>query len=111
MKVISRSYYAEKIDSWLGSEQIIVLIGQLRAGEIDFVCTCPRQRVYVQVAWLVDSESTFRREFGALQAIGDDYPKYVISATPMLRSANHEGITHLHLRQFLKEGFSTRIPH
>ena len=54
---------------------------------------------------LIDSDTTFKREFGALQAIGDAYPKYVISATPMLRSANHEGITHIHLRKFLSEGF------
>ena len=33
MEVISRSYYAEKIDSWLGSGQIIVLIGQRRVGK------------------------------------------------------------------------------
>lgn len=33
MEVISRSFYAEKIDSWLGSGQIIVLIGQRRVGK------------------------------------------------------------------------------
>ena len=33
MKVISRQYYAEKIDSWLGKEQIIVLVGQRRVGK------------------------------------------------------------------------------
>ncbi|MDY4498921.1 MAG: ATP-binding protein, partial [Prevotella sp.] len=82
-----------------------VTVGQLRAGEIDFVCTRPNQRVYVQVAWLIDSDSTFKREFGALQSIGDAYPKYVISATPMLRTANHDGIKHIHLRKFLSEGF------
>ena len=81
-----------------------VTVGQLRAGGIDFVCTRPNHRVYVQVAWVIDSDSTFKREFGALQAIGDAYPKYVISATPLLRSANHDGITHLHLRSFLTDG-------
>ena len=82
-----------------------VTVGQQRAGEIDFVCTRPNQRVYVQVAWLIDSDTTFKREFGALQAINDAYPKYVISATPLLRSANYEGITHIHLRKFLTDGF------
>ena len=82
-----------------------VTVGQLRAGEIDFVCTRPHQRVYVQVAWLIDNDTTFKREFGALQAINDAYPKYVISATPLLRSANYEGITHIHLRKFLTDGF------
>ena len=92
-----------------------VTVGQLRAREIDFVCTRPNQRVYVQVAWLIDSDTTFKREFGALQAINDAYPKYVISATPLLRSANYEGITHIHLRKFLTDGFisegqSARMP-
>ena len=33
MEVITRTYYAEKIDTWLGSEQIIVLTGQRRVGK------------------------------------------------------------------------------
>lgn len=82
-----------------------VTVGQLRAGEIDFVCSRPNQRLYIQVAWLIDSEVTANREFGALQNISDAYPKYVISATPLLRSANYEGITHIHLRKFLIDGF------
>lgn len=82
-----------------------VTVGQLRAGEIDFVCSRPNQRLYIQVAWLIDSEVTANREFGALQNISDAYPKYVISATPLLRSANNEGITHIHLRKFLIDGF------
>lgn len=82
-----------------------VTVGQLRAGEIDFVCSRPNQRLYIQVAWLIDSEVTANREFGALQNINDAYPKYVISATPLLRSANYEGITHIHLRKFLIDGF------
>lgn len=82
-----------------------VTVGQLRAGEIDFVCSRPNQRLYVQAAWIIDNETTAKREFGALQSINDAYPKYVISATPFLRSANHEGITHIHLRKFLTDGF------
>lgn len=83
-----------------------VHVGQLRAGEIDFVCTRPNRKLYVQVAWIIDSEATAKREFGALQSINDDYPKYVISATPLLRSAGYDGITHLHLREFLLHGFA-----
>ena len=33
MKVISRKDYAERIDAWLGKEQIIVLVGQRRVGK------------------------------------------------------------------------------
>lgn len=81
-----------------------VYVGQLRAGEVDFVCLRNGQRAYVQVSWLIESETTRKREFGALQNIQDAYPKYVISATPLLRSADYEGITHIHLRNFLING-------
>lgn len=81
-----------------------VHVGQLRIGEIDFVCTKTNQKVYVQVAYLVSNEETMKREFGNLRSIADDYPKYVISATPLLKRSDVEGITHLHIREFLKNG-------
>lgn len=81
-----------------------VQVGQLRIGEIDFVCTKTNQKVYVQVAYLVGNEETMKREFGNLRSIADDYPKYVISATPLLKRSDVEGITHLHIREFLKNG-------
>ena len=88
-----------------------VTVGQLRAGEIDFVCTRPKSsasreksRVYVQVAYVIASDDTRQREFGSLQNISDSYPKYVISATPLLRASDYDGITHLSLRKFLMEG-------
>ena len=83
-----------------------VNVGVLRAGEIDFVCTKPNQVKYVQVAYLIDSEETRNREFGRLREIKNDYPKYVVSLTPMLTSRDFEGITHLSLREFLKNGLS-----
>ncbi len=81
-----------------------VYVGQLRAGEIDFVCTKMNQKVYIQVAYLVNTEETQQREFGNLRLIADDYPKYVISATPLLKRSDVDGITHLHIREFLKNG-------
>lgn len=100
-KVIETAVYHQLIH--LG---YTVTVGQLRAGEIDFVCTRPGKRVYVQVAWIINTQETEQREFGALQSIDDNYPKYVISATPMLRTASFEGITHIHLRHFLLNGFN-----
>lgn len=82
-----------------------VYVGQLQAGEIDFVCTKPGgQRVYVQASYIVADETTRKREFGNLRAIKDDYPKYVISMTPLLVRNDDNGITHLHLRTFLLDG-------
>ena len=83
-----------------------VYVGQLQAGEVDFVCTKPDgERVYVQVAYLIADDATRQREFGNLKAIRDNYPKYVISMSPLVRYNDEEGIVHLHLRQFLKFGF------
>ena len=82
-----------------------VYVGQLQAGEIDFVCTKPEgQRVYVQASYIIAEQATREREFGNLRSIKDNYPKYVISMTPLLAKNDDDGITHIHLRKFLKEG-------
>ena len=82
-----------------------VYVGQLQAGEIDFVCTKPDgQRIYVQASYIIADMATREREFGNLRAINDNYPKYVISMTPLLTHNDDNGITHLHLRKFLKKG-------
>ena len=82
-----------------------VYVGQLQAGEIDFVCTKPEgQRVYVQVSYIIAEQATREREFGNLRSIKDNYPKYVISLTPLLAKNDDDGITHIHLRKFLREG-------
>lgn len=82
-----------------------VYVGQLQGGEIDFVCTKPTgQRAYVQASYIIADEATRQREFGNLQAIKDNYPKYVISMTPLLTQNDDNGIMHLHLRTFLRDG-------
>ena len=82
-----------------------VYVGQLQAGEIDFVCTKPGgERIYVQASYIIADNATREREFGNLRAIKDNYPKYVISMTPLLTKNDDDGITHLHLRKFLTEG-------
>lgn len=82
-----------------------VYVGQLQAGEIDFVCTKPEgQRIYVQASFIIAEQATREREFGNLRSIKDNYPKYVISMTPLLTKNDDDGITHIHLRRFLREG-------
>ena len=75
------------------------------ATEIDFVGTKGDDTIYVQAAYLISEESTFEREFGNLQKINDNYPKYVISMTPFMDSSKYEGIIHVPLADFLKNGF------
>ena len=83
-----------------------VNVGQMYATEIDFVGTKGDDTIYVQASYLITEESTFEREFGNLKKINDNYPKYVISMTPFLDSSKYEGIIHVPLAEFLKEGLS-----
>lgn len=99
-KVIENIIYQHLI--LLGYE---VTVGQLQAGEIDFVCKGKRgQRCYVQASYIIADEATRKREFGNLRAIKDNYPKYVISMTPLVSRNDDNGIIHLNLRKFLMEG-------
>lgn len=80
-------------------------VGQLRDREIDFIAQKPQgHKVYVQVSYIIADEATRKREFGNLRDIKDNYPKYVISTTPLLTQNDENGITHLHLRKFLTQG-------
>ena len=83
-----------------------VYVGQLQAGEVDFVCEKSNgDRAYVQVSYIIADESTRQREFGALRNIKDNYPKFVFSMTPLVTKNDDNGITHLNLRYFLVNGF------
>ena len=99
-KVVENAVY--KHLRYLGYE---VKVGVLGAGEVDFVCTRPGKTVYVQACYIISGEETRHREFAPLEKIRDNHPKYVISATPLLTQRDENGITHLSLRKFLKEGF------
>ena len=98
-KVIENAVYKQL--RFLGYE---VHVGVLNAGEVDFVCTKPGKTVYVQASYIISEESTRQREFGPLEKIRDNHPNYVISATPLLAQRDFNGITHLSLRKFLREG-------
>lgn len=96
-KAIENSVYNHLI--YLGYE---VTVGQLDGKEIDFVAQrSGHDPVYIQVAYLIAGDETYRREFGNLKAIKNNYPKYVISLTPLLDRATDEGIKHISLRSFL----------
>ncbi|OPH39471.1 ATP-binding protein [Moraxella lacunata] len=56
-----------------------IKIGGLNNQEIDFVADKNGERIYVQVALMIDSDKTAEREFGNLLKIADNYPKYVVT--------------------------------
>ena len=98
-KVIENAVY--KHLCFLGYE---VHVGILGAGEVDFVCTKSGETAYVQVTYLMGEQATRDREFGPLEKIRDNHPKYVISATPFLTSRDENGIKHISLREFFNKG-------
>ncbi|MBQ3008620.1 MAG: ATP-binding protein, partial [Oscillospiraceae bacterium] len=65
----------------------------------DFVCEKQGDRLYIQVAYLLASEETADREFGAFKNIPDNYPKYVLSMDEF--SMGRNGIKHMNIRDFL----------
>lgn len=83
-----------------------VTVGILRDGEVDFVAVRDERRLYVQAVYLLGAEDTIAREFGNLQAIRDNYPKYVVSMDPVSGGLpEYPGIIHVHLREFLMTDF------
>ena len=77
-----------------------VKIGQIGGNEIDFVCKKDGEYLYVQVCYLLHSQSTIEREFGNLEKIKDNYPKIVVSMDG-IRLNSRNGIKHVRLRDFL----------
>ena len=77
-----------------------VYIGKLNNQEIDFIAQKQNYKLYIQVAYKLESEQTIRREFSPLQAILDNYPKYVITMDEFWQG-NLDGIIHWHIADFL----------
>ena len=76
-----------------------VAVGKNGDKEIDFVCDKCGKRFYVQVSYLLASEETIKREFGAYEGIDDNFPKYVVSMDALDMSRN--GIVHKNIRDFI----------
>lgn len=78
----------------------VVYIGKTKNGEVDFLAKKDGNIKYFQVTYeMKDNEKTIAREFGALQAIEDNYPKYVLSLDKI--DLSRDGIVHLNLIDFL----------
>ena len=76
-----------------------VQVGKLDDREIDFICYRGQEKLYIQAAYLL-TPSDRDREFGNLESIRDNYPKYVISSD--IPDMSRNGIIHKNMIQFLK---------
>jgi len=77
-----------------------VYIGQTPKGEIDFVATRQKNKLYIQITQQIDSIKTEQHEYGRLLGVHDNYPKYLLR-TDEFAGGNHEGIMTLHVADFL----------
>lgn len=76
-----------------------VTVGKAAEKEIDFICEKQSEKIYIQVSYLLASEDTIQREFGAYDNVRDNFPKYVVSLDEFDMGRN--GIKHKNLRDFL----------
>lgn len=76
-----------------------VKVGKTDDYEIDFVAYKGSDILYVQVCYLLASPETVEREFGNLERIKDNYPKYVVSGD--LPDFSRNGIKHYNIIKFL----------
>lgn len=103
--------HSTKIDLGASLENIVynelvsrgyeVHIGILRNAEIDFIAQKGNQKEYFQVCYLLASEETIKREFGAFNSVKDNYPKYVLSLDKF--DFSQDGIIHKNIIEWLLE--------
>ncbi len=77
-----------------------VFTGSSDEKEIDFIAEKGDKKIYVQVSFRMDSQSTIDREFSPLLEIRDHHPKYVVTLDEIWHD-NIEGIQHMHIADFL----------
>lgn len=79
-----------------------VSIGRIDGKEIDFVAEKDHKKMYLQVAAELSDKKTEEREFSALEAIDDNYPKYVITLeSNKLGPVERGGIEEVNITDFI----------
>lgn len=77
-----------------------VCVGRVGEKEIDFVGEKDGDKIYIQVCYLLNEESTIQREFGSLLEIKDNYPKFVLYKESSFEG-NYEGVPAIKIEDWL----------
>jgi predicted AAA+ superfamily ATPase len=75
-------------------------VGKINEYEVDFVATRHDEKLYIQVAYLLESKETLERELRPLARIKDNYPKMILSMD-RIGIDDMEGIVHRNLVDYL----------
>lgn len=76
-----------------------IYVWNMQGVEIDFVAEKWKEKMYIQVAYIISDDNVFKREFGNLEKIKDNYKKLVLSMDDVL--INYKGIEHINIWDFL----------
>lgn len=76
-----------------------VTVGKIDNIEIDFCARKENKIEYYQVCYILATDETIKREFGAFAAINDNFPKFVLSTDNFDFSQN--GIIHMNIIKWL----------
>ena len=74
----------------------------IRGKEVDFVARKRDRLIYLQSTYLLADEQTIRREYVPLEAIHDNYEKFVVSLDDLSLPSN-SGIRHIQAWKLAKE--------
>ncbi len=80
-----------------------VFVGKEGSREVDFIAMKAEERIYIQVTYLLATEEVIDREYRTLLAVGDAYPKLVLSMD-RVPIGPREGVRHQYLPDFLLNG-------
>lgn len=83
-----------------------VYVGETYRSEVDFIAVKDGKKCFIQVAYLLATDETIEREFGAFGPVRDGSPKFVLSLDKL--DMSRDGIVHLNIIDFL-EGRSNII--
>lgn len=79
-----------------------VTVGSEGGRKIDFIAGRGGERIYVQVAYLLEKPETAEREFGNLLDIRDNFPKYVVTMDELNETNSYLGIHRMHVKDFCR---------
>lgn len=70
--------------------------------KVDFVSEKDNNKQYIQVLYVMPTGKTIEREFGGLEKIDDNLPKYVVSMDDLMVK-RESGIVHKHIWDYIYE--------
>lgn len=76
-----------------------VYVGDIANCEIDFIAQNFDDKIYIQVSQFLSDKKVIKREFGAFDAVKDNYPKYILSLDKI--DFSQDGIKHFNIIEWL----------